>query len=94
MLHLSVSDLWGVLVQVGDSGAAARMQPPRCGLPMSWLAIQPAMTSCCSGQERLGLMSQSSSPREQLTVQAGVLTSTSAILTITEVFLVVFSMRL
>lgn len=87
VLHLPVSDLQGVLVQVGDLGAAAQTQPPLCGLPMSWLAILPAMTSCCTGQERSGLTSQSSSPREQLTVQAGVLTSTPPIDTDTRAFL-------
>lgn len=47
------------------------MQQPLFGLPMSLLDDQPAMHSSCSGQARLVLTLQSSSLREQPTVQAG-----------------------
>ena len=47
------------------------MQQRLFGPPMSLLDNQLAMHSCCSGQARLAPTFQSSSLREQPTVQAG-----------------------
>lgn len=44
-----------------DWEGAVPMQPPRFGLQMSWLGGLPQISSCLNGQERLALMSPSSS---------------------------------